>query len=1023
MKRRDFFKASAVTTVGIIAASSEGNASAVPNDISKEEMRKIAPTSLDTEFTVSGENLIFNKDQRTAFSRCFGCYDTCGVRVRIDNKTDTVLRVSGNPYSPVTKDKPLDQKISVKDALMGLTAHNEDGLANRATVCGRGNAVLDAINDPHRVTKCLKRVGKRGDKKWASISYEQLIKEVTQGGNLFNEGEVEGLKDIRDLHTPANEKYSDFGPKANQLFVSANSEQAGRWGFMKRFAHSIWGTVNVGCKDAYCGHQQVAGCGMGAFDGTSEMALPCIDYDHSEFAIFIGTNPGLSGISLNGVGRRFADAKASGRFKYVVVDPILRSLTNESSKENGEWIPIKSGTDTAFVFALLQYIINNELYFKEYLSNPSLDAATKISQKDYTNATYLVVKQKGHSLNNKFLTARSLGIGTQEDKVVVDEKSGKFVASSSKDMAKLFFSGNITLKDGKKVYVETALSLLKKRVNEHPLNTYSKYCGIELDKIIEIAKEFTSHGQKVGIETNTGCNASDGSQFAFAITMLNTLVGAHNAKGGLLHMGSVGFASMYDTNMEPLYNLMDFKEAHASGFPAERSGNYEESNEYKEKVKKGLNPYPANQAWTTTITQENTGEALIAHANANPFQFKAWISWSTNPLYNCSGLEDQVIDSIKDPKQLPLFIAIDPYINETNQYADYIIPDTVQYEEWAISRLWGSEYVADVACVPVVETKTEKNSKNKHVCMEQFIIDISKVLNLPGLGKNAFKDTKGNKYNIDTPEDYYLRIFANVAHTGEDLPLPTQEDLLYSSVHRVMPLLESKLKKEEVGPTAFMLTRGGRYEDYGERYEGEFFTEAIAMFTQFQIYNEGLASTKDSYKGEYFDGQPIFDVDRFWDGSKVSDAYSAEKYPFKFSTFKSQLRSPYSVVLPRVVALSPTNFIQINEEDAYKYGLKSGDKARVYSPKEKFIEGIVQADLTVSKGSIVVPTGYGHQAFGSEDIVIDKNIIKGIKIRTGGMSVNEFNIVDPSRPGASLYRDRVFGCTARHGVPVRIEKI
>lgn len=1019
MNRRNFLKASVVSTAAFATTTLNAKES-----LSDEELKAISPTSLEAEFSVTENgNLEINKNQRLAFSRCFGCFDTCGVRVRIDNKTNSVLKVCGNPYSPATQDKPMDLNTPVKEAFLKLSAKNDEGLTTRATVCGRGNAVLDAINDPHRVTKCLKRVGKRGEKKWKTISYEQLVKEVCEGGDLFNEGYVEGLKDIRDLETIANKNYPDFGSKANQLFVSANSEQAARWSFMTRFAHSIWGTVNIGCKDAYCGHQQVAGCGMGSFDGTSEMALPSIDYEECKFAIFIGTNPGLSGVSLNAVGRRLAKAKQRDDFKYVVVDPILRSLTNEPTKTNGEWIPVKSGTDTAFIFALLNYIINNRLYFKNYLKTPSQEAANKIGQKNFTNATYLVVKEKSHPLYNKFLTADKLGVGSSEEKVVVDEKTNNYVSSSSKSLAKLYVDDFVMLNDGTKVKVVSAFSLLKKRVNEQTLENYSKYCNIPVSKIIQVAKEFTSHGQKVGIETNTGCNASDGSHFAYATTILNSLVGAHNAKGGLHHMGGVGFASMYDTSKEPLYNLMAFEHAHTSGFPAERSGDYEQSYEYKQKVAKGIDPYPANEAWTTTYTQENSGEALIAHANGSPFNFKAWISWSTNPLYNCSGLKPQVIESIKDVKKLPLFIAIDPYINETNIYADYIIPDTVQYEEWANARMWGSEYIADVACVPVVEPKTMKNEKNQHVCMEQFLIDVSKNLKLSGLGKNAAKDKYGNFIDIHTPEDYYIRLFANVAHTNEVLPNPTKEDLIYSSVHRVLPLLNSKLKDNEVGPTAFMLTRGGRYEDFGQRYEGEFLTSAIRMDTQFQIYNEGLASKKDSYHGEYFDGQPIFDVDRFWDGTRLDELYDKKEYPFSFSTFKSQLRSPYSVVLPRIVALTPTNFIQMNIEDARLIGLINGDTARVISAQGRFIEGIIQADNTVARYTIVIPTGYGHSAFGVDDTYIDGKVIKGIKQRAGGVSVNEFNIIDPSRKGASLYRDKIFGCTARHGVPVKIAKI
>ncbi len=49
---------------------------------------------------------------------------------------------------------------------------------------------------------------------------------------------------------------------------------------------------------------------------------------------------------------------------------------------------------------------------------------------------------------------------------------------------------------------------------------------------------------------------------------------------------------------------------------------------------------------------------------------------NSNPAYAQSGFSN-VVDYLKDPKQIPLFIAIDPFINETSTYADYIIPDAV----------------------------------------------------------------------------------------------------------------------------------------------------------------------------------------------------------------------------------------------------------------------------------------------------------------------------------------------------------
>ena len=59
------------------------------------------------------------------------------------------------------------------------------GNLTRGTVCGRGQATQDVYAQPDRITAPLKRAGKRGEGKWKAITWDALIKEVTEGGKLF----------------------------------------------------------------------------------------------------------------------------------------------------------------------------------------------------------------------------------------------------------------------------------------------------------------------------------------------------------------------------------------------------------------------------------------------------------------------------------------------------------------------------------------------------------------------------------------------------------------------------------------------------------------------------------------------------------------------------------------------------------------------------------------------------------------------------------------------------------------------
>ena len=102
------------------------------------------------------------------------------------------------------------------------------------------------MSQPDRITVPLKRAGKRGEGKWKPISWDQLIKEVTEGGKIFADlGEdqyVEGFKELHDTTTPLNPDQPDLGPKSNQIVVM-NTRADGRRQLNARFA-TTYGTLN-----------------------------------------------------------------------------------------------------------------------------------------------------------------------------------------------------------------------------------------------------------------------------------------------------------------------------------------------------------------------------------------------------------------------------------------------------------------------------------------------------------------------------------------------------------------------------------------------------------------------------------------------------------------------------------------------------------------------------------------------------------------------------------------------------------
>jgi thiosulfate reductase / polysulfide reductase chain A len=88
--------------------------------------------------------------------------------------------------------------------------------------------------------------------------------------------------------------------------------------------------------------------------------LPSNDLSNSRYIIIVGRNP-AGGIDLGQV-KRIVEAKEKGA-KLVVVDP----RHSETAILADEWLPIKPGTDLAFLLAMINVMVKEELYDREFV--------------------------------------------------------------------------------------------------------------------------------------------------------------------------------------------------------------------------------------------------------------------------------------------------------------------------------------------------------------------------------------------------------------------------------------------------------------------------------------------------------------------------------------------------------------------------------------------------------------------------------------------------------------------------------
>lgn len=977
---------------------------------------RIAGNALQPEFMISADNqLVMGENQVVSPVQCFGCWTQCGLRARVDTQANKIIRIAGNPYHPLSNTHPPAQETPVREVFKQLAG--ESGLDNRSTACARGAALGEQLQSPYRLTEIMKRTGKRGEGKWQTISFEQLIEEVVEGGDLFGEGHVEGLRAIRDLTTPVDANNPEFGPKANQLMVT-NAGDEGRDSFLKRFTFNSYGTRNFGHHGGYCGFGYRAGAGAVFNPDLKKFSHGKPDWDNAEFVLCIGTSPAQAGNPFKRQGRQLAEARSTGKLDYVVVAPTLPNSISRLNEQRGRWVPIKPATDDALAMGIIRWLIENDGINLNYLAQPGPAAQAAAKQPSHANGTHLVL-QTPHPEAGRFLTAEDVGTGDADTNMVVDAASGELMAHTEARPAELWVNRTLTI-NGVPVQVKSALLCLKESAQRQTLAQYSEHCGVPVAIIEGLGQTLKRHGTKASVDAHGGMMSGNAFYTSFAVITLNTLLGNINAKGGLA-AGAGGVAGVEDG---PRYDLMSFdgKIGPQGLFLSRNRFAYEKSSEYKRKVAAGEPAYPARAPWFSFSSPLLT-EHLAAAFAGYPYRLKAWISHMTNPLYGIGGAQAFLGEQLKDPAQLPLFIAIDGFINETTALADYIVPDTLTYESWGFTKPWnGVPQKATTARWPVVTPATPKLKNGDYVGLESFIIAAAKKMDLPGYGNNAITDHQGHKHGLHTASDFYLRAAANLAFAnGDPVPDASADDLMLTNAARMMPLIADTLAADEQRKVGFVLSRGGRFAPFESGWEGEQMKSRIN--NTLCIWNPIIGSTIHSMTGEKLPGCATEFGPRFADGSAMRDHYSEQDWPLLVTSYKSHIMSSSSIGAERLRMIHPENPISINRKDADRAGIKHGQGVRLITPGGQ-VEGIALVRDGIVEGAIAIEHGYGHTELGARVHEIDGKPMASNPRLGAGVNQNLLGLMDPTRKDvANVWLDWTSGAAVRQGLPAKIEAI
>ena len=296
---------------------------------------------------------------------CTLCYHSCGVKVTVED--GKAVKVVGLKEHPLT----------------------------RGELCPKGDAMLEDIYSPERITHPIKRVGK----KWEQISWEQALNEISAK-----------LLDLK----------KKYGPEVLGVFSgSIGVENIEMNGLTQRF-RSAFGSPNFFSVESVCYRMRIR---------TRQLTFgkyPTEEYD-SKLYILWGHNPDSSDLPLK---IHMAENRAKGA-KLVVIDPKRTSLADGADM----FIQIRPGTDGAMALAMINVIVKENLYDKEFIDKYTLgfdklvphiqkytpewaENITQVKAEDIRKLSRLFASTKGASIFQGTCSLDQTANGTQNHRAI-----------------------------------------------------------------------------------------------------------------------------------------------------------------------------------------------------------------------------------------------------------------------------------------------------------------------------------------------------------------------------------------------------------------------------------------------------------------------------------------------------------------------------------------------------------------------------------------------------------------------------
>ncbi|MEX3814370.1 molybdopterin-dependent oxidoreductase [Paraburkholderia sp. BR13439] len=239
------------------------------------------------------------------------CPDTCAMRVTVDN--GRAIKVAGDPDHPPTQ----------------------------GVLCTKVSRYAERVYHPNRLTTPMKRVGRKGEGRFAPVSWDEALDFAANR--------------LGEIARRAPEAILPYSYAGTMGLVQGDS-------IAQRFFHKLGASQldrTICAAAGAAGLKYTYGAGVG---------MHTEFFAESEVILIWGANPIASNLHF---WTRAQEAKRGGA-RLIAIDP-YRSLTAEKCHQH---VALKPGTDAALALGIMNVLITEDLLDHEYIAAHTLGFAT-----------------------------------------------------------------------------------------------------------------------------------------------------------------------------------------------------------------------------------------------------------------------------------------------------------------------------------------------------------------------------------------------------------------------------------------------------------------------------------------------------------------------------------------------------------------------------------------------------------------------------------------------------------------------